>query len=190
MPNRKCIWVMGAPRSGTTLVTRWIGQAVEHCFNENIRLSLEVPLRRWALPDEGNFVHKWCHNFLYADRLLALHPESYFVWVRRDALNVIFSMACPKERSRPPRSFPHLGYERRERLLNALYWYGWHMHGCRSVSRAVSQRRITVQYETLPDERERLSRFLDLELPPLTHFVNRNIPGLKLSWQGDILELK
>lgn len=181
------IFVLGAPRSGTTFVTYWIGEHCDHIINEWHKYQLDT-VREWQFP-AGQLVFKWCHLFEVAHHLVDRFPTCKFVEVQRDPLNVINSMVIPKIGSEPPRTFETLGSAIPLRTINATKWWLYHVRGCRDAAQLWKDRWIAVQYERLREQREELSDFLGCRLRDIPEFQPRNVDGLRLHYDqaGNLL---
>ena len=169
------IFVVGCPRSGTDYVARWIGKAVDHSLIEDTRFLAEK-FDEWELPD-GRVVIKWCHLFEHADELIERYPKCLFVNVVRDPLNVLYSIVTAKPSSAPYRDFGEMRIP-----AKAVDWWNFHTYKIRWLSASQPNHWITVSYEALLSERERLQKRLDCELPEPSDFVNRNMDGIRLHW--------
>lgn len=174
------LFIVGSPRSGTTFLSNWIGEKCDHVAIEWQKFHIDM-VRDWELPD-GQVLIKWCHLFQIAPQLVQLYPNCGFVEIQRDPLNVVYSMSRPKRDARPPRPFETLGTTPVVRLMNAIKWWHFHVSGCREQSRCWPERWLTVSYERLPSERQRLNEFLSTDLREIPEFQNRNVSGLSLEW--------
>jgi Sulfotransferase family len=161
------IWIIGCPRSGTTFLTDYIGQYVNHKYNEPWDTHPINNPYIWKLPEES-FVFKYCENWRNADYILKTWPDSIFVHIWRDPDNVINSMAYPKPDAYPPRDL-YESYNVIDRI--ALCINRWHENiiNCLQLQKKYPNKYFEIQYERIVSGIEKLG------LPTNINFENRNV---------------
>lgn len=178
---RSIIWVVGAPRSGTSFLTNYLGNYVDHCFNEPWE---QYPLgqhNNWDLPS-GLSVFKYCANSLYYEDINNKFFNSKWINIIRHPLHVLYSMVFPNDFSFPYRPWNNFEQDHETRVCNAFHC--WSL-----LSSAPQYHSIpTVCYENI--DLYRLSKFVDLPLD-FSNFNFRNSNDQhdvrKLKWIHDCL---
>lgn len=172
------VFVVGAPRSGTTMLAEWINKVGGVLYMEE-ESYLPHEVATWNLPLDGDWVFKWCHLGAHAVEVREHYPNARIVDVYRDMLNTVYSMAYPKTDAYPYRPFEHLSVPG-GRTLNALTWWACHRSDCERLCALYPPEQVCrLRYAQLPESRKKLSDFLGRVLPPLP-FTPRNIEGLRL----------
>ncbi len=168
--DQKFFWIVGCPRSGTTLLTKYIGQFVDACYNEPF---LEYPQKNagyWTFPRGlDTIVFKWCENWESYKVIIKRFPESYFIHVWRHPKQVLYSLFFPKKNSEPQRDF---GFTRDlNKFGKALDFWHSYTDGCLSIQDS-SERHLNVIYEHISIKE--LSNFTKIDLSEEISFSNRN----------------
>jgi hypothetical protein len=179
----RLIWIIGSPRSGTTMLADFIGKHVDKMFNEPWGSHpIETP-RLWKLPNdsETTIVFKYCENWRNLHVLMHHYPNSVWVHCWRNPDDVVYSMAYPKENSYPPRSL-YKGYEGEEKLRLCMQrWYSNMMHSL-SVHNVLPRQYTEIRYENMKPGLKKLGEMsnIDFRLKDLP-FETRNI-NPELDW--------
>lgn len=161
------IWIVGSPRSGTSLITDYIGKYTDHCFNEPWHIYPLGEQFSWNIPT-GSVVFKYCANSLYYKDLKKIYPNSKWVHMVRNPLFVLYSMCFPKNDAWPFRSWDDIGCELDDRVRNAFYKWSY----LRSAAELIEEA-FVVHYENI--NLNDLSEFLSLPLSNEDfYFENRN----------------
>ncbi|EED34440.1 Phytanoyl-CoA dioxygenase family protein [Luminiphilus syltensis NOR5-1B] len=181
----KFIWIVGSPRSGTTFLTRLIGDNCDLTYDEpgDIPHLQRGKVGKWHFPPAKTICFKWCENYRVADPIVRKFPNSYFIHITREPQNNVYSIAFPKESAFPPRQFPELGDAIEERMIRAIrMWFGYDQ-GCRQLRKQLGSRYLEVPYEQLPDYYGAIETFTGIKLTKRPEFSNQNLP------QGALEEL-
>jgi hypothetical protein len=170
----KFIWIIGCPRSGTTMLIDYIAKYVDFSYMEPWESHTIRKPETWDFPDCKSIVFKYCENWRDADYIATRWPNSFFVHVWRDPDNVINSMAFPKPTSYPQRNL-YPKHESNERVrLSIERWYE-DVNGCLTLG--IEQHRdkyLEIQYEKIPNQIFQLGKKLDLPFNEID-FDNRNV---------------
>ncbi len=171
------LWVIGCPRSGTTYLTRLLGDNADLMLNEPNKIPMYARnnVENWTFPPCRTVVFKWCENWMVAEKILARFPNSYFFHTIRDPLNNIYSIAFPKVDSFPSRPCLAVGETEEERIDNAIKRWFHYTKGCLSVKDLAGTRYLPVLYENITDFFPLIEETSGLDLKKKTPFVNRNI---------------
>jgi hypothetical protein len=189
LERKKFIWIVGSPRSGTTMLCNFIGNYTEAVFNEP---WAKYPVRKpeeWQFPDGvRSLVFKYCCNWMDAQIISDRFKESKFIHILRNPSDILFSMMFPKADSYPPRSWDEYGNERDKRFAQAVdHWYTF-VQGSFAIEDTLKDRYKLVIYEKLPEQLDDLSSFLKLPLKKenLPYKEGRNLPKEKLAHLEDL----
>lgn len=191
LERKKFIWIVGSPRSGTTLLCDFIGKHTDAAFDEP---WAKYPVRKvdeWNFPDGVNsLVFKYCCNWMDAEDISYRFRESKFIHILRNPADVLFSIMFPKADSYPPRSWDEYGKDRAKRFSQAIdHWHSF-VQGSFALEQRFRKRYKLVVYENLPNEVESLAEFLDLPLDKnKLVFKERNLSKEKLDHLEDLWAL-
>tara|TARA_Y100000034_G_C6898795_1_gene414994 strand:- start:176 stop:781 length:606 start_codon:yes stop_codon:yes gene_type:complete len=178
---QRFIWVVGAPRSGTTLLTYFIGQATDKYYNEPWRSHPLGKVEKWKFPQKPIITFKYCANSMYYEQIQKKYPNSKWVHMIRSPEQAVYSMYLPKSKSRPRRRFKEFGDDPNKRFTNVLdKWYS-----ITTAARAI-ENMTTVYYEKL--DVDKLSKALELNLSQKKwdkEFKNMNIDTSELDSRWD-----
>jgi hypothetical protein len=170
------VWVIGCPRSGTTFLTRLIGENADLVFDEPSDPKYErFKVDQWEFPDCESLVFKWCENYLVARKILDKFPTSYFLHTIREPRNNVYSIAVPKPDTLPHRDFPEVGKSRAERALNSIEKWHRYTSGCLGVREVVGERYLAVPYENMPDSYGEIEKLTGIRLERRPDFRNTNV---------------
>lgn len=162
---QKIIWIIGSPRSGTTFLTNYIGSKTDHCFNEPWSKYPLGKHKKWKLPLQGDIVFKYCANCFYYDEIKDLYPNSKWVHIIRNPLNVLYSMVFPKKQSFPQRNWIEMGTGE-QRIINCFNKW----RGIIKSSLKIKECKI-LHYENI--DYKSLSEFIEIDLEK-PNFVDQN----------------
>jgi hypothetical protein len=73
------IWVIGAPRSGTTALTEYLGNYTDLSYMEPWETHKINDFESWKFPECKSLVFKYCYNWFYASRILEKFVDSKFI---------------------------------------------------------------------------------------------------------------
>lgn len=155
------IWIIGVPRSGTTFLTDYLCQYANSCYNEPWG---EYDLKRpaaWKFPQENTTVFKYCANWQNAKLLNEQFKKSYFVHLIRHPRQVVHSMVYPKANAFPFRNLFDTSNTYERFHLAVAKWREFFI-GSRAACRKYHS--IEIVYDRLPQEIDRLQKFLNLPL--------------------------
>lgn len=182
----KHIWIIGCPRSGTTFITKYIGNYVSECFNEPFDLYPVRKVEDWKFPKVKSIVFKYCVNWKDANKINKKFKNSYFVHMSRDPRNVIYSMVFPKKDSWPYRNFYNHRPTVKEKFEDAIKRWFDDLNGCNNLSNNKNIKYIKIKYENLKEDMPKLSNFLNIKFDKNISFVNRNMDEKELKVLDDL----
>ncbi len=177
----KYFWVIGSPRSGTTFLTDFIGQYTDCMFNEPWQSYPLEEFNNWHFPDAcKSLVFKYGCNWKRGNEILLRFPQSCFIHILRNPDDTIYSWMRPKEDSYPPRPFEDYGEpETKLRFKNIAEQWMVQVKGCLEFERRHPRKTITIKYERLKTDIDRLRHFTKLPLGNI-QFHNRNLSSQEL----------
>lgn len=172
IPQRNFIWVIGSPRSGTTMLTDFIGKYTDKVYNEPWESHPVDQIDKWKFPNVQSITFKYCSNWKNASKILSKFRNSKFVHIIRNPADVVFSIMFPKKDSYPPRSWENFGKKREKRFSHAVnLWYNFLIGSLQLPKKANCK---IVVYEHLPSQIDDLGQFLNLPLKNL-NFNYKNV---------------
>lgn len=161
---QKIIWIIGAPRSGTSFLTDYIGTKTDYCFNEPWTLYPLGRHKEWRLP-EGTITFKYCANCFYYKEIKNKYPNSKWIHVIRNPFHVLYSMVFPKKQSYPKRDWLEMG-EGEQRIINCFKKWQTIINACFKIKECK-----IIQYEQI--DFKSLSEFIEIKLDK-PNFINQN----------------
>lgn len=163
---KKYIWVVGAARSGTSYLAKFIGKHTDLCYIEDQRYH-PINLNNWQFPEPyQSLTFKLNNNFVRTFSLTQRFKQSYFIHIIRDPKHVLYSMVQPKEGSWPNRQ------EWKNNFPKAIAYWEHFITGCISIKNVPV---VHVKYEKIIETLPKLSEFLGIELQTNNlNFQNRN----------------
>jgi len=166
--NKKFIWIIGVPRSGTTFLTDYLCQYVNICYNEPWESYDHKHITQWTFPNVKSIVFKYCVNWSYANILNEKFRKSYFIHLIRDPAQVVYSLVFPKLDSYPYRDILKGNIE--EKFKQAVS--KWYLFICGSQEVCKKFRSIELIYEKIDQQINILGQFLNLPLQKKNFIFN------------------
>ena len=180
----KIIWVVGSPRSGTTMLTDYIGKHTDFVYNEPWETHNVNDFFSWSFPDCNSIVFKYCSNWMLAKKIQKRFKNSFFVHVLRNPSDVVYSMMFPKKESEPQRNWSEYSYQKEQRFEKVInHWYSF-VKGCFEIENFVKYKLFI--YEKTPYEILDLNNFLNLNFKNDIFFKNCNLLDENLECLNDL----
>lgn len=181
MKNTKYIWIIGSPRSGTTMLTDFLGNFTSIKYNEPWDSYPPNEYKKWQFPDVSSIVFKYCRNWEIVDFLVDKFPNSKFIHIIRNPYDVVYSMMFPKSNSYPVRNFEEFGQlDTLNRFTQVVNRWCDFIQGCLKIKDKYPEMYKEVLYENI--DVEGLSGFLNIKLDADKFlFTNKNLNKKTLS---------
>lgn len=182
MNLNKYIWVIGSPRSGTTLLTNYIGKYTDLNYNEPFSTHSINDCKTWNFPIFFNsLVFKYCVNWMNAKFLFENFKKSYFVHVFRCPKNTVYSLAFSKKNSFPCKNFYDESFltkiQKKDLSIDEKFDYAikkWFIYTTNSFSVIKQYEGINIKYEKIDRSISKISDYLQIKFDEKIKFNNRN----------------
>jgi hypothetical protein len=179
--NKKYIWVIGCPRSGTTFLTDYIGKHTDLIYNEPFATHPIEEYKKWSFPEFETMVFKYCVNWKNASYLFDNFKDSFFLHIYRCPKNTVYSLTISKNNSYPFRDFYESKFLSKisKKNLNIddkfdLSIKKWYKNTTNSFSVIKKYNGINIKYEKIQGCLKKISNYLKINLKEDIKFENRN----------------
>lgn len=170
--EKKFIWIIGCPRSGTTMLTEYVGKYTDCCYVEPWSTHPRNNFSSWEFSDCDSVVFKYCSNWALAKKIQKKFKNSFFIHLLRNPKDVVYSMVFPKKKSYPQRHFTIFSDDLQSRFNQvANHWYEF-TKGCFEIKNYVNYKLFI--YEKTPKEIKKIEKFLNLKFKHDIKFKSRN----------------